>query len=74
MSLWAFPRKVATVIKSESGTVLSGFTKAGAIYAVERAAQYVAVGNEREKVEAWLNEPDQNKGPFVLFDSHRIRT
>ena len=54
MSLWAFPRKVATVIRNETGTVVWGFTKAGFIYGVERYAQHVVVGAKLDDVNAWL--------------------
>ena len=67
MSLWAFPRKVATVIKNETGAVVWGFTKAGVIYAVERSAQYVMV-DRLVDVEEWLSEPDKDKGIFVILD------
>ena len=70
MSLWPFPRKVVTVIFkiSESGAVLWGFTKAGVIYAVERAAQRAVVGSRLRDVEDWENEEDKDKGVFVVFD------
>ena len=68
MSTWAFPRKVATVIKNETGTVVWGFTKAGFIYGVERYAQHVVVADRLVDVEAWLNEPDQDKGFSVWMD------
>ena len=68
MSLWAFPRKVATVIRNETGTVVWGFTKAGFIYGVERYAQYVVVAGRLADVEEYLNEPDQDKGIFAWLD------
>ena len=68
MSTWAFPRKVATVIKNETGTVVWGFTKAGFIYGVERYAQHVVVGAKLDDVNAWLNAPDEDRGFWVLGD------
>ena len=54
--------------KIPSGAVVWGFTKAGVIYAVERYAQYVVVGDDLDGVNKWINEPDQDKGPLIFFD------